>query len=158
MKVAFKYGYLAACTKPKQPKKPNQLSSLVFLCLVYSSFNLFFLGYRHPWWKSESYCPNSLRPISYLEFIWDLYVLGLKSKVVSKKQPNTQNHGQRTHIAKMGAVVWLKIPKMPQNLLIQFVCPSPKVWDIIKKGSLGVNSLCTVQCFFCNILFLLLKI
>ena len=32
----------------------------------------------------------------------------------------------------MDAEVWPKIPKIPQNLLIQFVCPSPKVWDFDK--------------------------
>ena len=33
----------------------------------------------------EGFLPNSLRPMSYLGFIWDLYVLGLKSKFFVKK-------------------------------------------------------------------------
>jgi hypothetical protein len=33
----------------------------------------------------KSFFPNSLRPISYLGFIWDLYVLGLKTKVFCRK-------------------------------------------------------------------------
>ena len=38
------YGYPAACAKPKQS---NQVGSLEFLCLVYSSSTLFFLGLQH---------------------------------------------------------------------------------------------------------------
>jgi hypothetical protein len=26
-----------------------------------------------------------------------------------------------------------KIPQMPQNISVQFVCPSPKVWDFDEK-------------------------
>jgi hypothetical protein len=42
-------------------------------------------------------------------------------------------HGQGTHINKIGAENWLKIPQRPQNLSAQFVCPSPKVWDFNEK-------------------------
>ena len=47
--------------------------------------------------------------------IWELYLLDLKSKVFCKKinQIHTQKHGQGTHSAKIGTVVWPKIPKMP---------------------------------------------
>ena len=73
--------------------------------------------------------------------IWDIYVLGLKTKVFCRTTTNAQNHGQGTHSAMMGAVVWPKISQMPHNLLTQFVCPSPKVRDIIeKKASSGVRS------------------
>ena len=38
-------------------------------------------------------------------------------------------------------IAWPKIPQMPQNLSVQFVCPSPKVLDINeKKASSGVRS------------------
>ena len=33
----------------------------------------------------------------------------------------------------MGADNWLKIAQMPRNLAAQFVCLSPKVWDVIEK-------------------------
>ena len=42
----------------------------------------------------------------------------------------------KTHgltVRKWMLVVWPKIPQMPQNLSVQFVCPSPKVLDFIKK-------------------------
>jgi len=45
----------------------------------------------------------------YLGFIWDSYVLGLKTKVFCRKKTNAQNHRQGTYSAKMGAVVWPKI-------------------------------------------------
>ena len=37
-------------------------------------------------------------------------------------------------VPKWVLIVWLKIPQMPQNLSAQFVCPSPKVLDFIKKS------------------------
>ena len=43
------------------------------------------------------------------------------------------SHGQGTHSAKMVLIVWPKIHQMPQNVSAQFVCLSPKVWDIIEK-------------------------
>ena len=36
-------------------------------------------------WTCEGYLFNSVRPISYLGVIWELYVLGLKSEVFVKK-------------------------------------------------------------------------
>ena len=39
--------------------------------------------------RYEGYFPNSLRLISYLGFIWDSYVLGLKTKVFVEKTPDT---------------------------------------------------------------------
>ena len=58
---------------------------------------------------------------------------------LQKKESNTQNDGQETHSAKMGAVVRPKIPQMPPKFSAQFVCPSPKVWDFRKKSSLWVS-------------------
>jgi hypothetical protein len=57
----------------------------------------------------------------YMGFIWDSYVLGLKTKVFCRKKPNAQNYRQETYSAKMGAVVW---PKIPPNFLPQFACRS----------------------------------
>ena len=61
--------------------------------------------------------------------------LGLKTKVFCRKQSNTQNQGQGTHSAKMGAVAQLKIPQMPPKFSAQFFCPSPKVKNFQKKIS-----------------------
>ena len=36
-----------------------------------------------------------------------------------------------------GLIVWLKIPQMPQNASVPFVCPRPKVLDLN-----GVRSPC----------------
>jgi hypothetical protein len=36
-------------------------------------------------------------------------------------------------VPKWMLIVWLKIPKMPQNLSAQFVCPSPKIPDFNEK-------------------------
>ena len=61
----------------------------------------------------------------------------IQSFFCKKNQPNTQNHEQGTHSAKMDTVytvVWPKIPKMPLHISAQFVCPSPKVWDFWKKA------------------------
>ena len=70
-----------------------------------------------PTTKCDGYFQNSLQPISYLSFIWNLYILGLK------KQPNTQNHAQETYSANVGVVLWPKIPQMAQ-----FVKKKKKVW------------------------------
>ena len=75
--------------------------------------------------------PNSLRPISYLGIIWDLYVLGLKFKVFCK------NNNQVLKIMDKGLTVWPKIPKMPLHFSAKFVCPSPKVWDSQEKALSG---------------------
>ena len=88
----------------------------------------------------EGYFPNFILPISYLGFIWDLYVF------VKKQQPFIFpfSHGQGTHSAKIVLIARLKIPQVPQNILVQFVCPNLKVWDFWnKKVSLGVRSPCT---------------
>ena len=53
---------------------------------------------------------NSLRPMSYLGLIWDLYVLDLKTKVFVGK---TNQH--IFHSAKIVLIVWPKIPQMPQK-------------------------------------------
>ena len=36
-------------------------------------------------------------------------------------------------VPKWVLIVWPKIPKMPQNLSDQYVCPSPKVLDFSEK-------------------------
>ena len=36
-------------------------------------------------------------------------------------------------VPKWVLINWPKIPKMPQNLFAQIVCPSPKVWDFDEK-------------------------
>ena len=38
-----------------------------------------------------------------------------------------------TAVPKWVLIVWPKIPKMPQNLSAQFVCPTPKVWYFSEK-------------------------
>ena len=85
----------------------------------------------------DGYFPNSLQPISYLGFIWDLYVLGLKIKVFCTKkiqQPNTQNHGQGTHSAKMDAVYFCrKYPKCPQNFRLNLSAQAQK-FGIFEKA------------------------
>ena len=37
-------------------------------------------------------------------------------------------------------IIWPKILQMPQNLSVQFVCPSPKVQGYTEKGFQGVHS------------------
>ena len=39
----------------------------------------------------------------------------------------------QTHSTKMGAVNMFENTPNAQNLIAQIVCPSPKVWDFIKK-------------------------
>jgi hypothetical protein len=63
--------------------------------------------------------------------IWDLFGIVCfrpENQIVfcRKKQSHTQNHGQGTHSAKMGAVVWPKIPKMPPEFLGQSLGLSEK--------------------------------
>ena len=81
--------------------------------------------------KYEGISPDSYQPIFYFGSIWELYVLDLK------EQPCTLSDGQGTHSAKLGAVVWPKIPQMPPIFSAQFVCPSPKVSDFRKKALSG---------------------
>ena len=88
-----------------------------------------FLDFDHKLPTCEGYLPNSLRPISYLGFIWNLYVLG---------QPNTQNHRQGTHCAKMGTVIWPKIPKNAPTIFGPICLPKPKSYGFSKKNSLGL--------------------
>ena len=45
--------------------------------------------------------------------------------------------GQGTHSAKTVLAVWPKIPKIPQKISAQFVCPSPKVSNFRKKALSG---------------------
>ena len=60
--------------------------------------------------------------------IWDVFGLGLKSKVFCRKK--NENYRPGTHSAKMGADSLAKNnPKF-----IRPICPiGPKVWDIIEK-------------------------
>ena len=66
------------------------------------------------------------------EFIWDLYVLGLKSKVFFVKKPDQI-------LKTMDCSLRPNIPKMPLHVSAQFVCSSPKFWDFRKKLSLSVR-------------------
>ena len=89
----------------------------------------------------DGYFLNSLRPISYLGYIW----LGLKTKVffVEKKQVNDRNHGKGTHSAKLRADKSAEdTPNTPK-----FICPiGQKVWDIVKKGFIGFRSQWILLC------------
>ena len=59
-------------------------------------------------------------------------------------------------VPKWVLINWLKIPRMPQNILAQFTCPRPKVWVFQKKLSLGVRSPCINLCMqFINTLSIL---
>ena len=60
--------------------------------------------------------------------IWDLYVLGLKTKgFLWEKQPDTLSHGQGTHSAKKSADSLSENTPNASKHSAQFVCPSPKV-------------------------------
>ena len=80
----------------------------------------------------DGYFPNSLVPISYLEYI---QVRSDKQSCLQKKYLNDGNHGQETHVsAKMGA------DSLAENTLnttkfIQPICSiGPNVWNIRKKA------------------------
>jgi hypothetical protein len=74
--------------------------------------------------------------------IWDWYVLGLKSKSICKKnEPNTQNHGQGTHSAKVGIVV-SSLTENTQNAptFLDPIClHKPKSLGFSKKNSVLVS-------------------
>ena len=44
-----------------------------------------------------------------------------------------ENMDKGLTVPKWVLIVWPKIPKMPQNLSVQFVCPSAKILDFNKK-------------------------
>ena len=44
-----------------------------------------------------------------------------------------ENMDKGLPVLKWVLIVWSKIPKMPQNLSAQFVCPNPKVLDFNEK-------------------------
>ena len=78
--------------------------------------------------------PNFLWPISYLEYIRDIFVLGLKTQSFCMK--NNLIHlsvDKGLIVSKWVLVVWPIIPQMPRNFSAQFVCLSSKVWDIIEN-------------------------
>ena len=50
-------------------------------------------------------------------------------------------------VPKWVLIVWPKIPKMPQNLSAQFVCPIPKVLDFNEKR-LRWASVCNIQSLY----------
>ena len=56
-----------------------------------------------------------------------------------------ENMDKGLTVPKWVLIVGPKIPQMPQKLLAQFVCPSPKVWDFRKKLCLGVRSPCSAS-------------
>ena len=103
-----------------------------FMILVSQSYPV--SDWNHWRQTCDGYFPNSLRPISYLGYIWDIYVLGLKTKVffVGKttksifpwtREPQWQNSAENTlNVLELSA---------------QFVCPSPKVWISLKKDFIG---------------------
>ena len=85
--------------------------------------------YRHPEVTSQ---------ILYGQYlIWELYVLGLKTKVfLQRKQSNTQNDGQGVNV---GALVWPKIPKVTQTFRPNLSAEAQKFEIFEKKLSLGVR-------------------
>ena len=95
------------------------------------------MGTDHRRGKCEGYFPNSLRPISYLGIIWELYVLGLKTEVFWRK--NNQIHGQGNQ-CQINADSLAEITPSDTKNSAQNVCSSPKVWNFWKKLSLGVRS------------------
>ena len=44
-----------------------------------------------------------------------------------------ENMNKGLTVSKWEPIVQPKIPQMPQNLLAQFACQSPKVWNTIEK-------------------------
>jgi hypothetical protein len=50
-----------------------------------------------------------------------------------------ENMDKEHTVPKWGLIVRPKIPQMPQNLSDQFVCPSPKVLNIIEKRLHGAS-------------------
>ena len=82
--------------------------------------------------------------MTYLGFIWDLYVLGLRFNFFCK---TTKDQILKTMDKGLTVPRWVltvvlpKIPKMPLHFSAQFVCPSPNVWDVRKKTLSG-------RCFF----------
>ena len=81
----------------------------------------------------DGYFPNSYGQYH----IWEIFGLGLKIKVFCTKkiqQPNTQNHGQGTHSAKMDAVYFCrKYPKCPQNFRLNLSAQAQK-FGIFEKA------------------------
>jgi hypothetical protein len=72
-----------------------------------------------------------------LRVIWELYVLGLKFKVFCKKtKSNTPNHEQMAHSAKMGTVVWPKIPKIAPPFFGRICLPTPESLGFSERSSI----------------------
>ena len=44
-----------------------------------------------------------------------------------------ENMDKELTVPKWVLINWTKIPQMPRSLLVQVVCPSPKVWDFDEK-------------------------
>ena len=82
-------------------------------------------GLNHRQRTCDGYFPNSIWPISYLGY---MCVLGLNTKAFCRK-----NIKSMFPCFKLVLIIQPKIPQMPQNLSAQFVCPSPKIWDIIEN-------------------------
>jgi len=68
--------------------------------------------------------------------MWELYILDLKTKVLERKK--NQLHFSMD-IAKIVLIVWPELPQMPEKIPAQFVCPSPKVSNLLKRSSLWVS-------------------
>ena len=78
--------------------------------------------------------------------IWELFescmFLGLKTKIFCRNKLKTQNHGQRTHSAKMGTL-HCTLAENTQNHSTYFdlIClPKPKILGFSKKNLSGCSS------------------
>ena len=92
----------------------------------------------------ESYFPNSSRPISYLGFIWDLYVLGLKTKVL----PDTFSHPMDSQCKNSADFLTKNTPNTSNNFC-PISLPKPKTLGIVKKSSLWVSIVQVQMCPIC---------
>ena len=117
-------------------------TNLAPILLSRSVWKWFCFGHRRR--TCDDYFLNSLRPISYLGLIWDLYVC---------VRPENQNHRQGTHSDKTVLIVRPKIPKMPQKFSAQFVYPSPKVWDFIEERLHWVSVVRSFDCWIGSRIF-----
>ena len=91
----------------------------------------------------EGYFANSLRPISYLGFIWDLYVLSLKTKVFCRKNNQILKTMDKGFTVPRWVLQFGRIyPKCPQNLRPNLSAQAQKFGIFEKKLSLGFHSPC----------------
>ena len=99
------------------------------------------------WWLF----PKFFTPLSYLGDIWDIFVLGLKTKVFCRK--NNQIHfpmDKGLAVPKWALIVRPKIPQMPQKY-ISPICLPPKPKRLgyhWKKASSDVRGPCLEESIF----------